>query len=95
MFRAKVAWFLDGVSSQSAGNQKVAQLELELELEPMDWKTHVQDVKAYDLLQSHANFIAQSCGPEVDHCHTTRIDQIDPYIYIDIYIYIVMSDESS
>eukprot|EP00434_Breviolum_minutum_P008186 symbB.v1.2.007217.t1/scaffold441.1/size205278/4 len=33
------------------------------------WALAVQDVKAYDLLQSHANFVLRSCGADVVHHH--------------------------
>eukprot|EP00435_Cladocopium_sp_Y103_P023668 s1091_g5.t1 len=33
------------------------------------WAMRVQDVKAFDLLQSHANFISSSCGSEVAYQH--------------------------
>lgn len=31
--------------------------------------TDFKDVKAYDLLQSHANFVLRSCGADVVHHH--------------------------
>lgn len=31
--------------------------------------TEFKDVKAYDLLQSHANFVLRSCGADVVHHH--------------------------